>query len=38
MTENLKEKILKYSDWKIEKNQLTNEQDLMGRKNHLMAF
>ncbi|KKM72149.1 hypothetical protein LCGC14_1423420 [marine sediment metagenome] len=38
MTEALKEKILKYSEWELEENQLINEQDLIERKNHLMAF
>jgi len=38
MTEALKEKILKYSDWKYEENQLINEQDIIERKNHLMEF
>ena len=38
MTEDLKEKILKYSDWKYEQDQLINEQDIIERKNHLMEF
>lgn len=38
MTEDLKEKILKYSDWEYEENQLLNEQDIIERKNHLIEF
>ena len=38
MTEDLKQTILKYSDWKYEKDQLKNEKDRKERKKFLEDF
>ncbi|MFX0037672.1 MAG: hypothetical protein ACFE9I_18785 [Candidatus Hermodarchaeota archaeon] len=38
MTNELKKVILKYSDWKYEKNQLKSRRDKIERKRHLMEF